>query len=197
MAFYTGSRTATYLCGTRRGASSKLKESSSTSPSARRQRRKSPSSPARIASRAWPTVRPFTERLWLAFAAAQRGALGFAILYLDLDSSNLSMTRLATRSVMLPPQQVAGRLKGCARESDVVARLVGVNSRTPGGTREAANRRKSWPRRSRRRWRFPFFVNGNRNQHLGQYRDQPLYSRQCGRGHHAGAGRPGALPLQG
>ena len=67
----------------------------------------------------------FTERLWLAFAAAQRGALGFAILYLDLDKFKPVNDTFGHPVGDALLQQVAGRLKGCTRESDVVARLGG------------------------------------------------------------------------
>jgi diguanylate cyclase (GGDEF)-like protein/PAS domain S-box-containing protein len=67
----------------------------------------------------------FTERLWQAFAAAQRGALGFAILYLDLDKFKPVNDAFGHPVGDLLLQQVAQRLKSCTRDSDVVARLGG------------------------------------------------------------------------
>ena len=67
----------------------------------------------------------FTERLWQAFAAAQRGALGFAILYLDLDKFKPVNDTFGHPVGDLLLQQVAQRLKNCTRASDLVARLGG------------------------------------------------------------------------
>jgi diguanylate cyclase (GGDEF)-like protein/PAS domain S-box-containing protein len=67
----------------------------------------------------------FTERLWQAFAAAQRGALGFAILYLDLDKFKPVNDTFGHPVGDLLLQQVAQRLKACTRASDLVARLGG------------------------------------------------------------------------
>jgi diguanylate cyclase (GGDEF)-like protein/PAS domain S-box-containing protein len=67
----------------------------------------------------------FTERLHQAFAVAQRGALGFAVLYLDLDKFkpvNDSFGHPVGDTLL---QEVAQRLKGCTRASDLVARLGG------------------------------------------------------------------------
>jgi diguanylate cyclase (GGDEF)-like protein len=67
----------------------------------------------------------FTERLWQAFAAAQRGAAGFAILYLDLDKFKPVNDTFGHPVGDLLLQQVAQRLKSCTRASDLVARLGG------------------------------------------------------------------------
>jgi len=67
----------------------------------------------------------FTERLRQAFAAAQRGALGFAILYLDLDKFKPVNDTFGHPVGDLLLQQVAQRLRTCTRESDLVARLGG------------------------------------------------------------------------
>lgn len=67
----------------------------------------------------------FTERLCQAFVAAQRGALPFAILYLDLDKFkpvNDTFGHPVGDSLL---QQVAARLKACTRDSDLIARLGG------------------------------------------------------------------------
>ena len=67
----------------------------------------------------------FNERLWQAFAAAQRGAVGFAILYLDLDKFKPVNDTFGHPIGDLLLQQVAQRLRTCTRESDLVARLGG------------------------------------------------------------------------
>jgi diguanylate cyclase (GGDEF)-like protein/PAS domain S-box-containing protein len=67
----------------------------------------------------------FTERLSQSFAAAQRGALAFAILYLDLDKFKPVNDTFGHPVGDLLLQQVAQRLKDCTRESDLVARLGG------------------------------------------------------------------------
>ena len=67
----------------------------------------------------------FTERLSQAYAAAQRGALAFAILYLDLDKFKPVNDTYGHPVGDLLLQQVAQRLKNCTRESDLVARLGG------------------------------------------------------------------------
>jgi diguanylate cyclase (GGDEF)-like protein/PAS domain S-box-containing protein len=67
----------------------------------------------------------FTERLWQAFAATQRGALGFAILYLDLDKFKPVNDTFGHPVGDLLLQQVAQRLKDCTRLNDLVARLGG------------------------------------------------------------------------
>ena len=67
----------------------------------------------------------FTERLAQLYAAAQRGANAFAILYLDLDKFkpvNDTFGHPVGDSLL---QHVALRLKGCARGTDLIARLGG------------------------------------------------------------------------
>jgi diguanylate cyclase (GGDEF)-like protein/PAS domain S-box-containing protein len=67
----------------------------------------------------------FTERLSQSFAAAQRGANPFAILYLDLDKFKPVNDTFGHPVGDLLLQQVAQRLKSCTRETDLVARLGG------------------------------------------------------------------------
>jgi len=67
----------------------------------------------------------FTERLYQAHAGAQRGALAFAILYLDLDKFKPVNDTLGHPVGDLLLQQVARRLRDCTRECDLVARLGG------------------------------------------------------------------------
>jgi diguanylate cyclase (GGDEF)-like protein/PAS domain S-box-containing protein len=82
----------------------------------------------------------FTERLWQAFASAQRGALGFAILYLDLDKFKPVNDTFGHPVGDLLLQQVAQRLRICTRASDLVARLGGDEfAILQGEVREPAN----------------------------------------------------------
>ena len=82
----------------------------------------------------------FTERLWQAFAAAQRGALGFAILYLDLDKFKPVNDTFGHPVGDVLLQEVAHRLKSCTRATDVVARLGGDEfAILQGGMSEPAN----------------------------------------------------------
>ena len=67
----------------------------------------------------------FTERLAQSYASAQRGALPFAILYLDLDRFKPVNDSFGHPIGDLLLQQVAERLKGCTRITDLVARLGG------------------------------------------------------------------------
>jgi diguanylate cyclase (GGDEF)-like protein/PAS domain S-box-containing protein len=82
----------------------------------------------------------FTERLNQAYAAAQRGALAFAILYLDLDKFKPINDTFGHPVGDLLLQRVAQRLKTCTRESDLVARLGGDEfAILQGEVREPAN----------------------------------------------------------
>jgi diguanylate cyclase (GGDEF)-like protein/PAS domain S-box-containing protein len=67
----------------------------------------------------------FIEQLNQAFAAAQRGAIPFAILYLDLDKFKPVNDTFGHSVGDLLLQQVAQRLRNCTRQSDLVARLGG------------------------------------------------------------------------
>jgi diguanylate cyclase (GGDEF)-like protein/PAS domain S-box-containing protein len=67
----------------------------------------------------------FSERLTQACAAAKRGALAFAILYLDLDKFKPVNDTFGHPVGDLLLQQVARRLKSCTRETDLIARLGG------------------------------------------------------------------------
>src|ERR1700676_2619621 len=67
----------------------------------------------------------FTERLGQSFAAAQRGALPFAILYLDLDKFKPVNDSFGHAIGDMRLQQVAQRVKNCTRVTDIVARLGG------------------------------------------------------------------------
>jgi diguanylate cyclase (GGDEF)-like protein/PAS domain S-box-containing protein len=67
----------------------------------------------------------FLERLHQMFAAAKRGAMPFAVHYLDLDKFKpINDTRGHPAGDLLL-QQVAERLKAATREIDVIARLGG------------------------------------------------------------------------
>ena len=67
----------------------------------------------------------FLDRLRQAFASAQRGAMPFAILYLDLDHFKPVNDTLGHPVGDLLLQEVAKRLKSCTRETDLVSRLGG------------------------------------------------------------------------
>jgi diguanylate cyclase (GGDEF)-like protein/PAS domain S-box-containing protein len=67
----------------------------------------------------------FGERLRQAFAASQRGAVPFAIQYLDLDHFKNVNDTLGHGVGDLLLCEVAARLKHCTRETDLVARQGG------------------------------------------------------------------------
>jgi diguanylate cyclase (GGDEF)-like protein/PAS domain S-box-containing protein len=103
----------------------------------------------------------FTERLRQAYAAAGRGALAFAILYLDLDKFKPVNDTFGHPVGDLLLQQVAQRLKECTRESDLVARLGGDEfAILQGEVREPANA-GSLAAKIQSALALPFVVNGN------------------------------------
>ncbi|WP_085655970.1 EAL domain-containing protein [Pseudomonas sp. B11(2017)] len=65
------------------------------------------------------------ERLHQAFAAARRGAMPFAVFYLDLDHFKRINDTLGHPVGDLLLQEVAQRIKASVRENDVIARLGG------------------------------------------------------------------------
>jgi len=67
----------------------------------------------------------FRERLHQCFASAQRGALPFAVLYLDLDKFKPVNDTHGHPTGDLLLQEVAQRLRSCTRETDLIARLGG------------------------------------------------------------------------
>ncbi|HVH74756.1 MAG TPA: EAL domain-containing protein [Stellaceae bacterium] len=67
----------------------------------------------------------FIDRLGQAFAASNRGASPFAVLYLDLDHFKNINDTLGHPIGDLLLREVALRLKGTTREADLVARLGG------------------------------------------------------------------------
>jgi diguanylate cyclase (GGDEF)-like protein/PAS domain S-box-containing protein len=67
----------------------------------------------------------FHERLHQSFAAAQRGALPFAVLYLDLDKFKPVNDTHGHPTGDLLLQEVAQRLRSCTRDTDLIARLGG------------------------------------------------------------------------
>jgi diguanylate cyclase (GGDEF)-like protein/PAS domain S-box-containing protein len=103
----------------------------------------------------------FTERLGQSYAAAQRGALAFAILYLDLDNFKPVNDTFGHPVGDLLLQQVAQRLRDCTRESDLVARLGGDEfAILQGEIKEPANA-GALAAKIQTALALPFNVNGN------------------------------------
>jgi diguanylate cyclase (GGDEF)-like protein/PAS domain S-box-containing protein len=103
----------------------------------------------------------FTERLSQSFAAAQRGANPFAILYLDLDEFKPVNDTFGHPVGDLLLQHVAQRLKTCTRESDLVARLGGDEfAILQGEMREPANA-GTLAAKIQGALALPFSINGN------------------------------------
>jgi diguanylate cyclase (GGDEF)-like protein/PAS domain S-box-containing protein len=105
--------------------------------------------------------RSFTERLRQVFAASKRGAMPFAILYLDLDKFKPVNDTLGHPIGDLLLQEVSLRLQRCTRESDLVARLGGdefavlqCEMREPANAGELAGKIQSALAR-------PYLFNGN------------------------------------
>jgi diguanylate cyclase (GGDEF)-like protein len=72
-----------------------------------------------------PNRAAFLERLDLAFARARRGTSPFGVLYLDLDQFKDVNDTLGHAAGDALLQAVGDRLKGCVRETDLVARFGG------------------------------------------------------------------------
>jgi diguanylate cyclase (GGDEF)-like protein/PAS domain S-box-containing protein len=103
----------------------------------------------------------FTERLGQSHAGAQRGALAFAILYLDLDKFKPVNDTFGHPVGDLLLQQVAQRLRDCTRESDLVARLGGDEfAILQGEMKEPANA-GALAAKIQTALALPFCVNGN------------------------------------
>jgi diguanylate cyclase (GGDEF)-like protein/PAS domain S-box-containing protein len=103
----------------------------------------------------------FTERLGQVYAAAQRGAPPFAILYLDLDKFKPVNDTYGHAAGDLLLQQVAQRLKNCTRDSDVIARLGGDEfAILQGEMREPANA-GALAAKIQGALVLPYLVNGN------------------------------------
>jgi diguanylate cyclase (GGDEF)-like protein len=67
----------------------------------------------------------FYDRLGQAIARARRARTGFAVLYLDLDGFKAVNDSFGHDVGDALLQQAAQRIRGCARESDTVARMGG------------------------------------------------------------------------
>ena len=72
-----------------------------------------------------PNRMAFLDRLHLAFARARRGAHAFAVLYLDLDHFKDVNDTLGHPAGDMLLKVVADRLRGCVRDTDMVARFGG------------------------------------------------------------------------
>jgi diguanylate cyclase (GGDEF)-like protein/PAS domain S-box-containing protein len=104
----------------------------------------------------------FTERLSQSHAGAQRGALPFAILYLDLDKFKPVNDTFGHPVGDLLLQQVAQRLRDCTRESDLVARLGGDEfAILQAEIKEPANA-GTLAAKIQTALALPFWINGNR-----------------------------------
>jgi diguanylate cyclase (GGDEF)-like protein/PAS domain S-box-containing protein len=103
----------------------------------------------------------FTERLHQVFAAAQRGATGFAILYLDLDEFKPVNDTFGHPVGDLLLQQVAQRLRSCARQSDLVARLGGDEFAIIQGEINEPENSGILAAKIQAALALPFYVNGN------------------------------------
>jgi diguanylate cyclase (GGDEF)-like protein/PAS domain S-box-containing protein len=103
----------------------------------------------------------FTERLSQSFAAAQRGANPFAILYLDLDKFKPVNDTFGHPIGDLLLQQVAQRLKGCTRETDLVARLGGDEFAILQGEMRAPVNAGTLAAKIQSALALPFRINGN------------------------------------
>jgi diguanylate cyclase (GGDEF)-like protein/PAS domain S-box-containing protein len=103
----------------------------------------------------------FTERLTQAYAGAQRGALAFAILYLDLDKFKPVNDTFGHPVGDRLLQQVAQRLRDCTRKSDLVARLGGDEfAILQGEIKEPANA-GVLAAKIQTALALPFLINGN------------------------------------
>jgi diguanylate cyclase (GGDEF)-like protein len=103
----------------------------------------------------------FTERLAQSHAGAQRGALAFAILYLDLDKFKPVNDTFGHPVGDLLLQQVAQRLRDSTRDSDLVARLGGDEfAILQGEIKEPANA-GALAAKIQTALALPFCVNGN------------------------------------
>jgi diguanylate cyclase (GGDEF)-like protein/PAS domain S-box-containing protein len=103
----------------------------------------------------------FTERLAQSFAAAQRGANPFAILYLDLDKFKPVNDTFGHPVGDLLLQHVAQRLKSCTRETDLIARLGGDEfAILQGEIKEPANA-GTLAAKIQTAIALPFSINGN------------------------------------
>ena len=123
--------------------------------------------------------------LELALARARRHDLGVGVLYLDLDNFKLVNDSLGHHAGDQLLAQLADRLRGCTRETDLVARQGGDEflmllsdleraGAAPGPSSPAWRSPSRSPRASARRSRSPFDLNGTPFYATGEHRHQPV-----------------------
>jgi len=103
----------------------------------------------------------FTDRLHQAYAAAQRGAVPFAIHYIDLDHFKAVNDTLGHPVGDLLLCDVAQRLRSCTRETDLIARLGGDEFAILQGEMGEPTNAGALAAKIQRALALPYLLNGN------------------------------------